>query len=256
MIRPPYNIARRFGQRLFGFRTISTQTSGGPLIDLKGRTFGQLTVIERRETDRLRHRRWLCECDCGQTTIVRQDLLRSGRSQTCGSCRVELTGQQFGCWRVLSRVTSGRRAAWMCQCACGAIKTVLQASLCSGRSRSCGCARQSPEVRARISATLKGRVITPAWREKLSASLKGRRFAHSFQRGNRPASYKHGMCGTPLYHCWDNMKRRCLNPRDSRFKNYGGRGLGIAGRWMDFQAFFTDIVRSIGQRPPGASAHF
>lgn len=45
------------------------------------------------------------------------------------------------------------------------------------------------------------------------------------------------------------MKRRCLNPKAPNYRNYGGRGIKVCGRWMIFQNFFADI----GERPPGHS---
>ena len=33
------------------------------------------------------------------------------------------------------------------------------------------------------------------------------------------------------------MKRRCYNPKDSGYKNYGGRGISVYKGWMDFPMF-------------------
>lgn len=51
--------------------------------ELTGRTFGLLTVIER--TGSLRNSaRWLCQCECGRTTLVTSwELVRRGR-KSCG----------------------------------------------------------------------------------------------------------------------------------------------------------------------------
>ena len=38
------------------------------------------------------------------------------------------------------------------------------------------------------------------------------------------------------------MKTRCLNPKYGGFKNYGGRGIGIAPEWLnDFSRFAQDV---------------
>lgn len=39
-------------------------------IDLTGRRFGRLTVVERVENDKTRHIRWKCNCDCGNKNII------------------------------------------------------------------------------------------------------------------------------------------------------------------------------------------
>lgn len=49
------------------------------------------------------------------------------------------------------------------------------------------------------------------------------------------------------YLVWRNMKRRCLNPLDSAYPNYGGRGVSVCDRWMSFENFLADM----GERPPG-----
>lgn len=41
------------------------------------------------------------------------------------------------------------------------------------------------------------------------------------------------------------MRRRCHNPKDKGYKNYGGRGITICDRWIDFKAFLADM----GSRP-------
>lgn len=44
------------------------------------------------------------------------------------------------------------------------------------------------------------------------------------------------------------MRRRCLNPKDQAFHNYGGRGITVCEEWRySFQAFIDDM----GRCPPG-----
>lgn len=52
-------------------------------IDITGRKFGKLSVIERCGT---KHGQivWLCKCDCGNEKIVSGHNLRSGRTKSCG----------------------------------------------------------------------------------------------------------------------------------------------------------------------------
>lgn len=51
------------------------------------------------------------------------------------------------------------------------------------------------------------------------------------------------------YQTWASMLQRCLNPRNSKFKHYGGRGITVCDRWRDFSAFLVDM----GERPEGLS---
>jgi hypothetical protein len=57
----------------------------GQFIDLTGKRFGKLTVIKRTENGSGQKPQWLCLCDCGKSTIVRGDHLRSGwHTMSCG----------------------------------------------------------------------------------------------------------------------------------------------------------------------------
>jgi hypothetical protein len=38
------------------------------------------------------------------------------------------------------------------------------------------------------------------------------------------------------------MRERCLNPRNHKYPDYGGRGIAICDRWLgSFLAFFADM---------------
>ena len=52
------------------------------LIDLVGKRFGRLIVIER-EGKIGSHAAWLCVCDCGNKVVVRGDHLRHGKTRSC-----------------------------------------------------------------------------------------------------------------------------------------------------------------------------
>ena len=62
-------------------------------IDLIGRRFGRLTVLERAESiitpSGQPQRQYLCQCDCGRKIVVRSVLLRSGGTKSCGCLRVQ-----------------------------------------------------------------------------------------------------------------------------------------------------------------------
>jgi len=64
-----------------------------------------------------------------------------------------------------------------------------------------------------------------------------------YRHGHRP---KYGKT-SPTYNSWRDMKRRCHNPNRKAYKNYGGRGIKVCDRWMDFVNFLEDM----GECPEG-----
>ena len=66
------------------------------LIDLTGKRFGRLTVLEKVENKgKTTNARWLCLCDCGNTTEVLGTTLRRGESTSCGCYRAEYWGKKL-----------------------------------------------------------------------------------------------------------------------------------------------------------------
>lgn len=51
----------------------------------------------------------------------------------------------------------------------------------------------------------------------------------------------HGMSKTKTYRVWAGVIQRCTNPKVKSFCNYGGRGISVCERWMNFQNFFADM---------------
>jgi hypothetical protein len=45
------------------------------------------------------------------------------------------------------------------------------------------------------------------------------------------------------------MRRRCENPGNKQYKDYGGRGIMVCERWHRFENFLADV----GERPAGLS---
>ncbi|MFA5434162.1 MAG: hypothetical protein WC319_15060 [Candidatus Paceibacterota bacterium] len=114
----------------------------GKFIDLLNKKFGKLVVVERSENSVSNEVMWKCACDCGNITTVRGQDLRSGNTISCGCLRSpDLSGQRFGRWYVITRLTSDENGdySWLCQCDCGKVRSVLALNLKSGHSNSCGC---------------------------------------------------------------------------------------------------------------------
>lgn len=103
------------------------------------------------------------------------------------------------------------RPAYLCVCDCGTEKIVAARRLTGGYVKSCGCMARDPVVLRRVT---------------------------------------HGMSKTPEYIAYSSMKQRCINPADTNFLHYGGRGIVVCDRWMEsFENFLSDM----GLRPPGGT---
>jgi len=56
----------------------------------------------------------------------------------------------------------------------------------------------------------------------------------------------HGKHDTSEYRIWRHIKDRCLNPKNRRYSDYGGRGITVCDAWQhSFSAFLEDV----GERP-------
>jgi hypothetical protein len=56
----------------------------------------------------------------------------------------------------------------------------------------------------------------------------------------------HGLSHTPEYEIWCGIIKRCCNPKNRSWKNYGGRGIKVCARWREsFGSFLADM----GPRP-------
>lgn len=64
-------------------------------IDLTGKRFGRLTVIEQVGKANNHGVLWRCKCDCGNEKNVRSNYLRSGGTTSCGCYRLEQKKEQF-----------------------------------------------------------------------------------------------------------------------------------------------------------------
>lgn len=92
-----------------------------------------------------------------------------------------------------------------CLCECGKITVVRCDSVVRGHTKSCGCIKSSSVSNAQTT---------------------------------------HGMSGTRFYRVWASMLRRCYNPAETSYENYGGRGISVCEEWHNFEGFMKDMLGS------------
>ena len=114
------------------------------MIDLTGKRFGRLTVIEYSHKDG-RYHYWKCRCDCdGKELLVKGDYLRKGTTKSCGCLKIErckskkpkesLIGRKFGDLEVISY---NKHSYWRCRCICGNERVVHSIFLKNGSVTKC-----------------------------------------------------------------------------------------------------------------------
>ena len=125
---------------------------------MKNKRFGRLVAIEL--TKKNNRSAWLCQCDCGNTKIVRADHLQSGAVKSCGCLNAEKKKERFkdmtdfenDNFKVLKKAKShNQRVQWLCLCKHCGNTTVLNSSEIA-KTKSCGCLKKgaSAEYMAQI----------------------------------------------------------------------------------------------------------
>lgn len=122
--------------------------------------------------------------------------------------KIDITGQKFGRLTVLKHThsNSDKKCCWDCVCECGNMTNVSGKSLRNGNTKSCGCLGR--EIRIKSNTT------------------------HGYCTGGKTSEYQ----------IWRSIKERCLNSKNKKYSDYGGRGIIICDRWKDsFQNFIDDM---------------
>lgn len=65
-------------------------------------------------------------------------------------------------------------------------------------------------------------------------------------RGQFQKTHGHWSPSNLTYRCWQTIRQRCYNKNHDQYKNYGGRGISVCGRWLEsFENFLADM----GEKP-------
>lgn len=65
------------------------------MIDLTGKKFGRLTVVDRCGSDNSKNATWNCICDCGKHIVVSSAYLRCGDTRSCGCLKSETVSERM-----------------------------------------------------------------------------------------------------------------------------------------------------------------
>lgn len=128
--------------------------------------------------------------------------------------KIDLTGKTFSRLLVIEDTYERNKnghVIWLCKCDCGNITKVESHCLKNGNTQSCGCLHKE--------------TIT--------------------KHGHTSYNNKN----SKIYFVWGSMKSRCLDKNHPRYKDYGGRGITICEKWLQFTGFLEDM----GIKPRGLS---
>lgn len=117
-------------------------------------------------------------------------------------------GTVFGDWKVISDSYRANAMTYVpCRCVCGKEKSVHSANLRSGKSTGCGCNAGAKITKSKT---------------------------------------RHGLSDSPEHVAWMHIRKRCGDPADPSYGNYGGRGIFVCARW---QKSFEEFISDMGRRP-------
>jgi hypothetical protein len=119
---------------------------------------------------------------------------------------MRLEGKKFGRLTVVSYSHQNDKGShvWNCECACGGRKqkTTSQLRDRHATNQSCGCSK----VESIAKASKAGWTATTKFSHPLKLKVKW---------------------------LWKNMMKRCYNPNDRRYSDYGGRGIVVCDEWRN-----------------------
>lgn len=169
-------------------------------IDLTGKTFNFLTVIQEAAKSNSGKRRWLCRCACGTEKIVHGYAITSEETKSCGCKRNELQVAAHS-----SHMMSG---------------TDIYAVWTSMKSR---CLNKNDKNYYRYGG--RGISVCTRWRESFAAFISdmGPRPAdHSIERSDNNGPYEPSNCH------WSSQKDQVRNRRNTKFLSIGNETKPLA----------------------------
>ena len=246
-----------------------------------GDKFNKLTIIRELEPRRC-GRYFLCRCECGNELEAYLGNLTNNITKGCKECcsiRKHVNpGEQFGKWTIIRQldIKKGPSKA-ECRCECGKISIIPVSSLIRGATKACKSCTTKKVAKER---NTKGRIhkrkliINPGdifgqltviceLDKKGNNSqilckcscgneiivppyqlVTGKRQCCSTSCINKPKKPKKGY-PLRLMKVYENMIRRCYNPKCASYKDYGGRGIKVCEEWRtDRKSFYEWSISS------------
>lgn len=138
----------------------------GRKLDLTGQKFNRLTAIAPTNLRQGSQIVWEWLCDCGKTHYAGGTSVKTGNTKSCGCLNIQRIVERnqaaalplqakYGMLTPIEnlglrkRPTGNRRTIYKCKCDCGNIVEVLENSLKSGTTTSCGCLVSKGESKIR-----------------------------------------------------------------------------------------------------------
>ena len=178
------------------------------LENIIGSSYGKWTVLEFAGRDDKSNQIFKCQCVCGTEKVHRINTLKSGGSTQCKSCHTSQLNKT-------DNIVGHRFGSYFVVEKIKDERKNEHLYICK-----CDCGTQV----------------------KLSN--------HRLKSGKATNCHKcrvttHGMSKTSTFRIWAGMISRCSNPTIKAFKYYGGRGITVHPRWLNFENFLEDM----GERP-------
>lgn len=234
--------------------------------DLRGEKFGLLTALGLSAKDKHRNAQWVCLCDCGATTKVRATALLTGNTRSCGCLRK--TSQ--------ARLKDASSAAYTEERKAEPRSAVRSKPAPKPKREPKPKSVPRPKTPMTVTAgllppmvrDLEGTVFTRLtvtgyagrnnhgkhmWHTLCECGVKSLHQDTSLTSGRtkscgclKSSKVPHPMRGTPEYKSWENMWRRCTDPKAPGY--HLDKTRVPPESWRSFDAFL-DVV---GARPTPA----
>lgn len=200
--------------------------------EYKGKSINYLIPIRENETlSKDGSKQWDFLCVCGKIVTETPYRVISGHKKSCGCMRYKnithkqhkttgikkfdydsLLGKKNHRLTVIGcKLPDGKgRKMLECLCDCGNVTYVYPYQFSKGTVKSCGCAR----------------------------------FGHSECHKGNTSRRTHNLTKNRFYHVWNDMIRRCYNPKEPAYRWYGACGISVCPEWRDTPVEFIKWCES------------